>query len=199
LLADLLEVGYKGRILDLSVERKLHLIAVRTCKIRRHLAVPNGFFEYQIHPLSGSFDEAALGEEVRDPPIAGVLPVKDVVWADAWREASRALNDEAAWKLSNENASARSIIPMAHGIKNSLAYGPFLQRRNVQNEKSVLIMLQIVPEVDSIPEVVVEGEKCFSVFLALLRRSRRFSRSIFENHLCLSQVFSYYTTRTEKN
>ena len=97
-----------------------------------------------LHPLAGPLNQTAKGKYLRNPTIAGQLTVENVIYRDSVWKSSRALYDKPIPILTNKDASAHLIIPVAHGIQNRLPNYPLVECRDVIDEESFLVMLLII-------------------------------------------------------
>lgn len=70
---------------------------------RKRLALTDRAFEYKVHPLPRSFDEAALRQRFGQSSVAWILLIQDVVGRDARREASGADYLETSRELAHED------------------------------------------------------------------------------------------------
>ena len=92
-------------------------------EIGRRLALLDEFFVDQIHPLPGPLDQPAVGEDFGDPPIAGVLPVDDVLDGDSQRQTAGAVDFQPAGELPKENAAAELIVSVADAVQDASRTG----------------------------------------------------------------------------
>lgn len=164
----------KCRVLDLSLKRKVHLVAVCSCEIRREFTTADGFFKNEVHALPGTFHEPALGEEVGYAAVTRVLTVQYVLQGNARWKTARTFYLKVSRVLTYKHASTKAVIPVTHRIENGFPDGSFFEGGDVLYEQPILVMLEVITEIYCIPEIIIEGKERFPVFLALLGRAGSF-------------------------
>jgi hypothetical protein len=87
--ARLFQEPQEVRVLDLAVQGERHLELVGVREVGQAFALTSAFREHPIRALAGAFHQAAACQIVGDEPIAGILPIQDVLWGDAGLEAPR--------------------------------------------------------------------------------------------------------------
>jgi len=124
--------------------------------------------------LAGTLDQAATGKGLGDAAVSGILVPEDVFRRVALRQAAGADDLQFAGILAHENGSGGAVVPVTHGVENRLPDRLLAEGRDVPDEKAVLEMLEVVAEIDGIPQGVVDPEEPLPKFKPLLGRAGRF-------------------------
>ena len=77
---------------------------------------------------------------------------------------------------------------MADSIQNSFSNGALIEGWNVENEETLLIMLNIVAQINQFPQAIKTGEEANTELLSLIRRAGCVQGSILEDDFRLRQI-----------
>ena len=94
--------------------------------------------------------------------------VEDVIYRDSVWKPSRTLYDKPIPILTNKDASAHLIIPVAHSIQNRLPDYPLVECRDVIDEESLLVMPLIISQINGFPQAIIAGKKSHLEFFPLI-------------------------------
>ncbi len=76
---------------------------------------------------------------------------------------------------------------MAHRVENGLSDDRLIERRYLAHDHAILVMVQVVAQVDLVPQFVTEEEEALTILLTLLVGDAGLVGAVFEDHLRLRQ------------
>src|SRR5687768_12000165 len=77
---------------------------------------------------------------------------------------------------------------MAERVVNGFAYDAFVKGGYVQNEETILEVLEVIAKIDGVPDVLLEQEVSLPKIQTLLRRTRHLTGAILKHDLSLAQM-----------
>ncbi len=96
-----------------------------------------------------------------------------------------AFNYKSVPILAHKDAAPKLVISVADCIQNGLSHDALIERKDVKYEKTFLIMLFVVPQIDQLPDAVIARKEAHPEFFPLVCRARCFGRTIFKNNFSL--------------
>jgi len=155
LLPQSLQKPDESRVAHFAAQCQGDLMPVTARKVRRRLTLSDAALEHSVRPLARPFHEPASLESLCNAPVPGRLPVQDVLWGYTGRKAARAYDLERTGELSHEDRAAEPVVSMAHGVQDGFAHHSFVERFDIQYEQAVAELLDLVPQANRRPQVVV--------------------------------------------
>jgi hypothetical protein len=74
---------------------------------------------------------------------------------------------------------------MTDCIQYDFAHSRFVEGWDIPYKQTILKVLSIIPKVDEVPYLFIEGEKTLTEFLPVLCRTGSVAGAVFKNHLSL--------------
>src|SRR5436305_4104686 len=158
-----------------------NLVIIGAAEVGECLAVPHAFLKHAIRALSGTFDQAATCKSLCDAAVARQLLIEYVLCRDAGWKAAGAHDLDPAGGLTNEHRAGMAVVAMADRVQDALAHGGLAEGGYGMHDHAVLKMLLIVPQVDELPEPVIEQQEPLAELFALVGRTGPGRRAILEN------------------
>ena len=86
---------------------------------------------------------------------------------------------------------------MCNCIQDGFAYDLLVERRNVADEQSVLVMQYLISKVDDLPQLIQNPQDSDAIFDPLLVRNRSLRRTILKDNLGLCQMATQCLSRAQ--
>ncbi|KRI01107.1 hypothetical protein AO057_01595 [Curvibacter sp. PAE-UM] len=167
MLTQAFQEAYKGRASYHAIQCQTYFVFGCACKTGQLFTLTDGAFEHQVHTLTRPFNQAAFGKCLGQSAIARVLLIQDVGWGDTRRQAPGAHHFQSLRVLANEYRATQPVITMCHCVEQRFAHCDFVKRQQIQTEKTILVALLFVAQVDLVPQCVLPVKEALPVFLAV--------------------------------
>ena len=169
--ADPVENGKHRFVENQTIQRDADEEVIRSREVGKRLCLLHTQLKHQVHALTGTLHHAAEGKNLRDTAVAWELAIQYVVERNAEGKSTGTFNNQSVAELADKDAAAKLIVSVAHRVQDRFTNNALIKGRNVEHEKSFLIVLLVVPQIDKLPHTVIASEESDLKLFSLIGRT----------------------------